>query len=70
MQRHSNGEQNARAIATLACTTGNIGIEGTNTECRTGSSKTYDIMGIPFKNPIKILFLVFYSQMLFIVEKK
>lgn len=53
MQRHSNGEQNARAIATLACIAGNIGIEGTNTGCRTGSSKTYDIMGMPFKNPIK-----------------
>nr|WP_302180454.1 molybdopterin-dependent oxidoreductase [Campylobacter jejuni] len=53
VQRHSNGEQNARAIATLACITGNIGIEGTNTGCRTGSSKTYDIMGMPFKNPIK-----------------
>ncbi|HIC3275897.1 TPA: hypothetical protein ACW4JN_001048 [Campylobacter jejuni] len=47
-ERHSNGEQNARAIATLACITGNIGIEGTNTGCRTGSSKTYDIMGYAF----------------------
>ncbi|MFX3627097.1 molybdopterin-dependent oxidoreductase [Campylobacter sp. LH-2024] len=53
VQRHSNGEQNARAIATLACMIGSIGIEGGNTGCRTGSSKTYDIMGMPYKNPIK-----------------
>ncbi|ULO00544.1 DMSO/selenate family reductase complex A subunit [Campylobacter molothri] len=53
VQRHSNGEQNARAIATLACMIGSIGIEGGNTGCRTGTSIYYDLMTIPCKNPIK-----------------
>ncbi|HED6832292.1 TPA: molybdopterin-dependent oxidoreductase [Campylobacter coli] len=52
-QRHSNGEQNARSIALLACMIGSIGQLGGNTGARTGSSKVYDIKTIPCQNPIK-----------------
>ncbi|WP_273827985.1 molybdopterin-dependent oxidoreductase, partial [Providencia rettgeri] len=39
-QRHSNGEQTARAIAMLPILTGNVGISGGNTGAREGN---YDI---------------------------
>ncbi|RKO64421.1 dimethyl sulfoxide reductase subunit A [Campylobacter sp. P255] len=53
VQRHSNGEQGARAIATLACMIGSIGVEGGNTGCRTTSSEVYNIKNISIENPIK-----------------
>ncbi|AFL68201.1 DMSO/selenate family reductase complex A subunit [Sulfurospirillum barnesii] len=52
-QRHSNGEQAARAIAMLAIMSGNIGIEGTSTGGREHSSGWVEPAHLPFKNPIK-----------------
>lgn len=58
-QRHSNGEQTARAIAMLPILTGNVGINGGNTGAREGN---YDI---PFErmptleNPVKASISVF-----------
>ena len=58
-QRHSNGEQTARAIAMLPILTGNVGISGGNTGAREGN---YDI---PFErmptleNPVKTSISVF-----------
>lgn len=37
-QRHSNGEQTARAIAMLSVLTGNVGINGGNSGVREGTS--------------------------------
>ncbi|MDD7569469.1 MAG: molybdopterin-dependent oxidoreductase [[Actinobacillus] rossii] len=58
-QRHSNGEQTARAIAMLAILTGNVGINGGNTGDREG---TYDMEPEWFsmlKNPVKTKISVF-----------
>lgn len=53
-QRHQNGEQQSRAIATLACMIGSVGVLGGNTGAHAaGSSKTYDIVGLPYENPVK-----------------
>ncbi|GKX59159.1 DmsA/YnfE/YnfF family dimethyl sulfoxide reductase [Leminorella grimontii] len=52
-QRHANGEMTARAIATLACLTGNVGINGGNSGAQGG---TYAIPFVRFptlENPIK-----------------
>lgn len=58
-QRHSNGEQTARAIAMLAILTGNVGINGGNTGDREG---TYDMEPEWFSmlsNPVKTKISVF-----------
>lgn len=53
-QRHRNGEQNAKGICTLACMTGNVGIEGGNagailmTKEHTGPANKV----APVKNPV------------------
>lgn len=58
-QRHANGEQAARAIAMLACLTGNVGINGGNSGSREG------FYSIPFvrmpvgENPIKAKIPIF-----------
>ncbi len=48
-QRHSNGEQQARSIATLACITGNVGKQGGSCGAREGS--TGSIIPKPFPIP-------------------
>ncbi|WP_429945861.1 DmsA/YnfE/YnfF family dimethyl sulfoxide reductase [Bibersteinia trehalosi] len=51
-QRHANGEQAARAIAMLACLTGNVGISGGNSGSREGFY-TMPFVRLPVgKNPI------------------
>ncbi|ADO49140.1 selenate/tellurate reductase subunit YnfF [[Enterobacter] lignolyticus] len=58
-QRHSNGEQTARAIAMLAILTGNVGVNGGNTGLREG---TYDLGAEWFsllENPVKTKISVF-----------
>lgn len=51
-QRHANGEQAARAIAMLACLTGNVGISGGNSGSREGFY-TIPFVRLPAgKNPI------------------
>ncbi len=52
-QRHSNGTAISRAIATLACMKG-IGLPGTNSGAREGSSPGFSITPFPVKtNPVK-----------------
>lgn len=51
-QRHANGEQASRAIAMLACLTGNVGINGGNSGSREGFY-TMPFVRLPVgKNPI------------------
>lgn len=52
-QRHSNGEQAARAIATLTAMTGNLGVLGTNAGGREHTTGWLDPASLPFTNPIK-----------------
>lgn len=53
-QRHSNGEQTARAIAMLSVLTGNVGINGGNSGVREGTRSGRRMVfyaGEPGKNP-------------------
>ncbi len=53
-QRHSNGEQQARSIATLACMTGNIGKLGGSCGAREGSTGSVSPAPFPIpENPVK-----------------
>jgi anaerobic dimethyl sulfoxide reductase subunit A len=52
-QRQTNGEQTSRAIATLACMSGNVGILGGNNGGREVSSGSIEPAYLPFVNPIK-----------------
>lgn len=58
-QRHSNGEQSARAIAMLAILTGNVGIHGGNTGARENSHVLPFSQFPTFENPIKTAIPVF-----------
>ncbi|CZE46694.1 DMSO/selenate family reductase complex A subunit [Campylobacter geochelonis] len=53
VQRHQNGEQSSRAIATLACMSGNVGILGGNCGGNAITSTTYMIETLPCPNPVK-----------------
>lgn len=58
-QRQANGEQNTRAICTLAMLTGNVGVQGGNTGAREGS---FGVPWPPFPripNPVKTAISVF-----------
>lgn len=58
-QRHANGEQAARAIAMLACLTGNVGISGGNSGSREGFY-TIPFVRMPVhKNPINAKIPIF-----------
>ena len=58
-QRHANGEQAARAIAMLACLTGNVGINGGNSGSREGFY-TIPFTRLPVgENPIKAKIPIF-----------
>ncbi|AGH38356.1 reductase [Bibersteinia trehalosi USDA-ARS-USMARC-189] len=58
-QRHANGEQAARAIAMLACLTGNVGISGGNSGSREGFY-TIPFVRLPAgKNPIEAKIPIF-----------
>lgn len=52
-QRHSNGEDTARAISMVPIALGQIGLPGTNTGQREAEPPTYLVGALPFKNPIK-----------------
>lgn len=52
-QRHANGELVSRAIALLACMTGNIGVQGGNTGAREGSYSIPFVRFPTLTNPIK-----------------
>jgi Tat-targeted selenate reductase subunit YnfE/Tat-targeted selenate reductase subunit YnfF len=51
-QRHSNGEDTARAICMLPLLSGKIGLAGTNTGQREAEPPVYLVGGIPFANPV------------------
>ncbi|MFV0322012.1 MAG: DMSO/selenate family reductase complex A subunit [Alphaproteobacteria bacterium] len=54
-QRHSNGSQISRSIATLCCMTGNVGIHGGNSGARETSSAGAPVVAFPVKeNPYPI----------------
>ncbi|PJG84386.1 DmsA/YnfE/YnfF family dimethyl sulfoxide reductase [Conservatibacter flavescens] len=58
-QRHANGEQTSRAIAMLACLTGNVGISGGNSGSREGFY-TIPFVRLPaMDNPIKAKIPIF-----------
>ena len=52
-QRHTNGEDTARAICMLPVLIGQIGLPGTNTGQREAEPPTYLVGSLPFENPIK-----------------
>lgn len=52
-QRHTNGEDTARAISMLPILIGQLGLPGTNTGQREAEPPTYLVGSLPFKNPIK-----------------
>ena len=52
-QRHTNGEDTARAISMLPILIGQIGLAGTNTGQREAEPPTYLVGSLPFKNPVK-----------------
>ncbi|MEG0418912.1 DMSO/selenate family reductase complex A subunit [Gordonibacter sp.] len=52
-QRHTNGEDTARAICMLPVLIGKIGLPGTNTGQREAEPPTYLVGGLPFENPIE-----------------
>lgn len=52
-QRHTNGEDTARAISMLPILIGQLGLPGTNTGQREAEPPTYLVGALPFKNPIK-----------------
>jgi anaerobic dimethyl sulfoxide reductase subunit A len=52
-QRHSNGDESSRAVFTLACMTGNIGIPGGSTGGREGSYSLPEAAMPTGENPVK-----------------
>lgn len=52
-QRHTNGEDTARAISMLPILIGQLGLPGTNTGQREAEPPTFLVGSLPFKNPIK-----------------
>lgn len=58
-QRHSNGEQTARAICMLSILTGNVGIQGGNTGARENGYTIPFASFSDLKNPIKTAISVF-----------
>ena len=52
-QRHANGEMTARAVAALACLTGNVGINGGNSGAREGSYSIPFVRFPTLTNPVK-----------------
>ncbi len=52
-QRHTNGEDTARAICMLPILIGQLGLPGTNTGQREAEPPTYLVGSLPAKNPIK-----------------
>ncbi|MDD5806711.1 MAG: molybdopterin-dependent oxidoreductase [Eggerthellales bacterium] len=53
-QRHTNGEETARAISVLPCLIGKIGLPGTNTGQREAEPAIYLVGSIPFQNPCEV----------------
>ncbi len=54
VSRHSNGEENSRAIMLLAAVLGSMGRRGTSTGARTNASGSYPVEGFPVgTNPVK-----------------
>lgn len=60
-QRHSNGEQTARAIAMLSVLTGNVGINGGNSGVREGTGSGRRMVSM-LENPVKTQISVFTDR--------